>query len=227
MRPYAKVTPSLWIGGTGRELRKRGDHSQLLALYLMTAPLSNMLGLYYLPKAIIVHETGLDAASVHQALHCCIQAGFCQYDEDSQMVWVPNMARFQVEAQLNPKDKRCAGIQSEYDRLPDNPFLGAFYEKYVDAFCLIRSRRGSRETGSPPEARSRGHRSQEQEQEQEQEQDKGQHPANTDVLAVDSVAADAPGHQKITKIQAKLSTAELHARLMRMESGDDGDDEEF
>ncbi|MES2103099.1 MAG: hypothetical protein V4634_03710 [Pseudomonadota bacterium] len=219
MRPYAKITPSFWIGGTGRELRKRGNHAQLLALHLVSAPLSNMLGLYYLPKAIIVHETGMSLGDATKALRCCAEAGFCHYDEDSQMVWVPEMARFQVEAQLNPKDKRAAGIQSEYDRLPDNPFLGAFYNKYVDAFCMIRCRRGSTEIYAAPEARSKGLRSQEQEQEQEQEQDKNQNPTNTDVLVVDSAADDASGDRKITKAQAKPTAAELYERLRRMEMG--------
>ncbi|GGC77005.1 hypothetical protein [Undibacterium terreum] len=44
MRPYAKITPTFWIGGTGRQLRHRGYHAQLLALYLMSCPLSNMAG---------------------------------------------------------------------------------------------------------------------------------------------------------------------------------------
>jgi len=218
MRPYAKFTASFWIGGTGRQLRKHGAPAQLLALYLMSCPMSNMIGLYYLPKAIIAHETGLSMEVVDEALLCNIEAGFCRYDEESQMVWVPEMARFQVEAQLAPKDKRTTGIQAEYDRLPDNPFLGPFYAKYAAAFCMNRRRRGSMEAYDPEEEAAKGPPCQEQEQEQKQKQNQKQNKnrANTSVLAAVSVADDAHQASQATRSKADAAVAKL---LLRERTG--------
>ena len=58
MRDYAIVSPRFWIGTTGRELRRLGPEVQVVALYLLTAPHSNMIGLYYLPIPTLCHETG-------------------------------------------------------------------------------------------------------------------------------------------------------------------------
>ena len=49
MRNYATISPQFWLGDTGRKLRKSGPESMVVALYMMTSPHSNMLGLYYLP----------------------------------------------------------------------------------------------------------------------------------------------------------------------------------
>jgi hypothetical protein len=166
MRDYSKVSPQFWIGKTGKALRKCSIEAQLVALYLMTSPHANMLGLYYVPQTFIAHETGLGLEGAMKGLRGCIDAGFCKYDDDSEMVWVIEMARFQIADQLNPNDKQCKGVQNEYDSLPDNPFLNAFFDMYAKAFCMT-SKRGE---VSPSEAPSKPLGSQEQEQEQEQEQ---------------------------------------------------------
>src|SRR5437667_491378 len=59
MRGYAKISPQFWIGDTGRKLRDAGQEAMLVGLYLLSNPHANMLGLYYLPKLFIAHETGL------------------------------------------------------------------------------------------------------------------------------------------------------------------------
>jgi len=79
------------------------------------------------------------------------------------VVFVYEMARFQIAAQLEPTDNRCKGAQHEYDSLPNNPFLSRFYDKYVGAFHLENRRKST----SPFGGASKALRSQEQEQEQE------------------------------------------------------------
>lgn len=88
MRDYAKVGPKFWIGATGKKLRAAGPEAQIVALYLMTSPHANMLGLYYIPKMFIAHETGLGLEAASKGLQRGIEAGFCEYDEASEMVWV-------------------------------------------------------------------------------------------------------------------------------------------
>ena len=59
MREYAKLAPTLWTGETGKALRKKGPEALIVAVYLMSSPHSNMLGLYYQPVMYMAHETGL------------------------------------------------------------------------------------------------------------------------------------------------------------------------
>lgn len=168
MREYGKVSPQFWIGGTGKRLKTAGAEAQVVGLYLMTSPHSNMIGLYYLPTVYLIHETGLGEGAI-KGLRSCIEAGFCEYDEATEMVWVCEMARYQIADQLDPKDKRSAGVQNEYNSLPDNPYLAAFFDRYKSAFNMARKRGSRAKDASPSEAPSETLASQEQEQEQEQE----------------------------------------------------------
>ena len=174
MRDYSKVGPQFWIGKTGKKLRAAGAKAQLVGLYLMTSPHANMLGLYYVSTNSIGHETGLGIEGALEGLRSCIEAGFCSYDEETEMVWVHEMAYFQIADKLAAADKRSTGVQNEYDALPDNPYLGDFFEKYADAFNMKRNRKAD---NTPFEAPSKPLRSQEQEQEQDQEQEQEQEQA--------------------------------------------------
>jgi uncharacterized phage protein (TIGR02220 family) len=169
VREYGKVGPQFWIGETGKRLKKAGAEAQVVALYLMTSPHANMLGLYYVPSIYIAHETGLGIEGASKGLRSCIEAGFCEYDEASEMVWVFEMAKYQIAEVLDPKDKRSAGVQNEYNSLPSNPYLARFFDRYSTPFNMTKKRSVLVETPSPSEAPSKPLASQEQEHEQEQE----------------------------------------------------------
>lgn len=172
MRDYSKVGPQFWIGKTGKKLRAAGAAAQLVGLYLMTSPHANMTGLYYVSRDSIAHETGLGMEGASKGLQSCIDAGFCSYDDESEMVWVHEMAFYQIADKLSANDKRSAGVQNEYDALPDNPFLGGFFQKYAGPFNMKRNRGAV--DNNPIEAPSKPLASQEQEQEQAQEQEQEQ-----------------------------------------------------
>jgi hypothetical protein len=168
MREYGSVAPQFWIGETGKALKKSGPEAVIVALYLMTSPHSNMLGFYYMPELYMAHETGLGIEGASKGLLRCIEGGFCSYDKASEVVWVHEMARFQVGDKLEAKDKRSKGVQNAYNAVPANAYLADFYDKYAVSFCMTEKResKGKKEAPSKPLA------SQEQEQEQEQEQKK-------------------------------------------------------
>lgn len=197
MRGYAKVYARFWMSGTGKKLRQEGCRAQLVAFYLMTGSQANMLGLYYVPKSLIAHETGLSMAETEAALQACARAGFSSYDEASEAVWVHEMARFQVEEKLVPTDKRVKGVQAEYDFQPDNPHLPAFFDKYAEAFCMskCRGRQGEeseeRAESALLEVTPMPLRCQKQKQKQQQKKKQKKNLANTSVLAVASDAGDA------------------------------------
>lgn len=173
MRDYSKLSPTFWTGATGKELRRRGSEGVVVALYLMSSPHSNMLGLYYQPRLYMAHETGLGIEGASKGLRDCIECGFCQYDDATEMVWVPEMAAYQIGDALASGDKRCKGIQKDFLALPNNPFVGAFFERYGKAFHLTKRHpfeaAEPQKPEAPYQAPSEPHRSQEQEQEQEQE----------------------------------------------------------
>ncbi|OMS46496.1 hypothetical protein [Burkholderia pseudomallei] len=187
MREYGKIGPRFWIGNTGKKLKKAGPEAVVVGLYLITSPHSNMLGLYYQPELFIAHETGLGIEGASKGLRGCIEAGFCAYDSDTEIVWVYEMATYQIGESLSANDKRSIGVQNEYNSLPENPYLAPFFQKYRAAFNLTKKREMKKGHVSPTEAPSEAHRSQEQEQEQEQEKKK---EANA---SVDNGAGAPPG----------------------------------
>lgn len=168
MREYGKVSPHFWTGSTGKQLRQCPE-SLVVSMYLMTSPHANMLGLYYMPLLYVAHETGLGMEGASKGLQWACEAGFCSYDHASEMVWVHEMARFQIADKLKSTDKRSIGVQNEYNSLPSNPYLASFYDKYSQAFCMTEKRQNTVKKVVKNEAASKPLASQEQEQEQEQE----------------------------------------------------------
>lgn len=168
MRDYATVSPVFWTGQTGRRLKALGPDAMLVALYLVTSPHSNAMGMFYLPVLYISHETGLTMEGASEALRRGEKAGFCAYDQDAEVVWVFEMARFQIGQALSPKDNRVKWVNEEYAKLPKCKFLKDFFDKYASAFHL-KEARGEGQKQSPLEAPSKPLQSQDQEQEQEQE----------------------------------------------------------
>ena len=57
MRDYGIVSPRFWIGETGRKLRKLPD-AQRIAMYLLTAPMAEMTGVFFLPVGTIRNDVG-------------------------------------------------------------------------------------------------------------------------------------------------------------------------
>lgn len=156
MRDYAKLSPTFWTGRTGQSLKRRGPEAVIVALYLVSSPHSNMLGLYYQPILYIAEETGLAVEGASKGLAHCIDCGFARYDETTKMVWVVEMAAWQIGDQLAEGDKRRKGVQKDYDALPECPQLGAFFDRYQSAFGLKnrRAAQTSEATASPFEAPS-------------------------------------------------------------------------
>jgi hypothetical protein len=196
MRDYAKVGPKFWIGKTGKALRAAGPVAQVVGMYLMTSPHSNMLGLYHLPISYIATDTGLGQEGASKGLQSCIDAGYCAYDEESEMVWVHEMAFYQIADSLVATDKRSAGVQNEYNELPENPYLEPFFAKYASAFKMTKERVLPGHQISPLQGPSKALVSQEQEQAHEQAQEQAQAKGAGAVTATDlSIAMRKAGVQ--------------------------------
>ena len=175
MREYGKVGPTFWTGETGKKIKKAGPNAQIVALYLQTAPGSNMLGLYYLPIPVLAHETGMTLEEASKALQCLSEVGFAEYDHDSEHVFLPRMAHYQIGSGLtigkDGPDKRVVGIKKQLETLRKNPFFNRFLELYREPYHL--------QEVSPSEAPQKPLRSQDQDQDcqehlQEQAQEQEQ-----------------------------------------------------
>lgn len=143
MRDFVKVSPTFWSGPTGRSLRKAGQDVQLTALYLITCPHSNYLGLYVLPINYIAADTGLPIERVRRALATIEHSGFARYDEESETVWLIEGAKWQLgelSGGSNGKkaDNRVAMVRKDFAAMPsDCPFLQDFSEKYANTLKLV------------------------------------------------------------------------------------------
>lgn len=162
MRDYGVVSPKFWIGETGKALRGNAQ-AQVLALYLMTCPHANMIGVFHCPVLYMAHETGLGMEGASKALQSLIEAGYCTYDEASETVFVHRMAAYQVAESLKAGDNRVKGVEREWQNIGPAVLKQAFFAIYSVAFHLPSD--GNR--NSPLQAPSKPLASQEQEQEQE------------------------------------------------------------
>lgn len=136
MRGFARVMPTFWTGETGRAIRMAGVHTQLVALYLLTAPGSSMIGIYYLPLSSLCHEVGISLARARGALAVLERLGFARYDPIAELVFIPEMARYQIGETLQPGDNRLKMICRILAGLKSHPFAVQFHEKYRQTFHL-------------------------------------------------------------------------------------------
>ena len=150
-----------------------------MAQYLMQAPGSTMLGLYYLPMVTLADELGYDTpACAREVLRRLEDKGFCRYDDRAREVFVVNMAAEQIGQTLKPRDKRVVYIERELAKYIKSPFYNDFLARYREPFCL-RMMYVAREVELPDDLRDPSPlegacmppRSQDQDQDQDQEQE--------------------------------------------------------
>ena len=154
MRDYSKVSSVFWTGKTGKSLR--GDmQAQVIAMYLLTSPHANMIGVFRCPIIYMAHETGSPIEGASKGLQTLVEGGFCSYDEDEELVWVHNMAKHQIGDELAAADKRVKSIQKQYENLPECRIKQGFYEKYKAAFNLVKNGKNTKPLPSPSEAPSK------------------------------------------------------------------------
>ena len=133
---HRAMFPTYWTGKTGKALRKAGKDALYVGAYLVTCPNSNPLGLYYLPLPTLCHETGLSTKEATAALTRIAETEFAFFDPELELIWVPEMARFQLGAALKAKDKRIPWIMRMLKGYAETPFGFAFWKKYHEPYRL-------------------------------------------------------------------------------------------
>ena len=166
MRDYGVVSPKFWIGETGKALRGNAE-AQLVALYLMTCPHANMIGVFHCPLVYISHETGISFEGASKALASLSEAQFCTYDTSTETVFVHRMAAYQVGETLKAEDNRVKSVVKEWQNIGPALLQQAFFAIYSEAFHLPTTTKKKSPSKAPPKPlRS-----------QEQEQDKNKTPS--------------------------------------------------
>lgn len=151
MRDYSKISGAFWTGDTGKRLR--GDmQAQIVALYLMTSPHANMIGVFYCPVIYIAHDTGIPFEGALEGLKKLCEGGFCAYDEASEMVWVHEMAKFQIGDELKPTDNRVKDLHKQFENIAEGRIKQGFFARYKDAFLLPEYTGNNKPLRSPSEA---------------------------------------------------------------------------
>lgn len=137
MREYNRVSGRFWTGRTGKAIRALGRDHQVVALYLLTCPSVSWIGIYYLPIPTLCHEVGIDCAAAERVMADLSGIGFAYYDQESELVWVPNAATYQIGRTLEgEKNNLRTGVENDLAALNGHPFVSAFVAKYGSAYRL-------------------------------------------------------------------------------------------
>lgn len=136
MRDYAKISGNFWVSKLGRLLRQY-NHAQTTALYLMTSPHANMIGLYHCPSIYISHETGLSQEDSIAAVNYLCQINFCTYDWDTEFVFIHEFTKHQVGDSIKIADLRHKGIINQLTLVPEGPCKQAFFNRYTSSHHLL------------------------------------------------------------------------------------------
>ena len=133
-RKFAKIKPSIW---RAEKIVSASTNAKLLAFYFMTNEYFEMVGIYRLPRYFMSKDTGLSEEEARVALSELIEIDFCHYHDDSEVVWVVDMAVSQVAD--DPNEKQLIGVVNELRRLHyeyEYPFVEGFLSKHAHRFKL-------------------------------------------------------------------------------------------
>lgn len=136
MAAYSTVKDTIFTGGTGRELRRHPAEVRELQFWLTCGPDRDPFGIFIAEPESIAPRIGRTAASIRKSLDTLVALEFCKWDPASQYVWVVEMAHHQFQTPLKAVDFRCTTARKWYAAVTRNPFLGPWFDRYVDDFHL-------------------------------------------------------------------------------------------
>ena len=137
MKSFTKFYSDFWINPDNTALMQLGTDAKLMAIYLQGNAHNNMLGVYYLPLLYAASDLKQSVKKVRSTLEKLCNLSYCQYDEQTQYIWVCNMALEQLGEEIDAKDNRIKAMQTIWNSLPQQiSFLLQVYAKYHRIFNL-------------------------------------------------------------------------------------------
>ncbi len=159
MRDFAQIKTNFWLEEKRLIASYGGSINHIaLMLYLRTCPLSNMIGVFYLPIEVAAKGLLSPFEGASKWIIELEEWGLISYDYDYEYVWVKTMALEQVGGKLKKEDNKAKGARKNYGELPMLRFLSDFYHMYKETFWLENERKAddsSKPLRSPFEAPSK------------------------------------------------------------------------
>jgi hypothetical protein len=153
MKEYRQIVPSFW---TDPDIKRQLTLEQkALLIYLITSPHSNMIGLYYLPLEYASAETGLEVKTIRGHLAGAL-VGFGTYDEETEEVFVHNMARYQIADELKGGDKRKKSVERLLTGIHSGRLRREFLTRYSNWGLIVPASVGEAPSEGGSEAPSEG-----------------------------------------------------------------------
>jgi hypothetical protein len=137
-----RISSQFWTGTTGRQIVERGPAAQIVALYLMTTErVHDEYGLFRFRAQWVVKDAGLTLEDVEQQLNALAAIEFIRHDR--RWIWIREFAWHQVARRehLDAGDRRIYAARRWYRRLPTNPFIADWFDRYAPVFRLQSSER--------------------------------------------------------------------------------------
>lgn len=140
MRDYARIAPTFWTRGSGKRLRGCPE-AQVVALYLMSSPSTNMVGIFHLALPTLLHETGLTAEAALKGLARCAEEDLAHWDESEELVFIPALARHQLGERMSAgkngkPDNKVHAIKKALAPFKGHRFYDLFLDRYAEAYLL-------------------------------------------------------------------------------------------
>lgn len=135
-RDYGKIMNIHWTDKWGPKLRKLGSDAGLVAVYLKSGPASNWIGLYSLAVPLMAHHLGLTNEAATEALRRVCETGYCFWDEERELVFLPHMAGEEIAEKIEATDNRRKGIVKDVLSFRNSPFAKMFCAIYRVHFLL-------------------------------------------------------------------------------------------
>ena len=115
-------------------IRRMGNFTKLVFIYLITNPNSDMTGLYRLSLGQIAFDLGVDVDTVKTATIELIGMDRIGYDEANEIVWVKNMFKYQVR---KPSDTQLKHAKEQIESLGKCTLIGEFLDRYSDWYNAL------------------------------------------------------------------------------------------
>ncbi len=133
------VPAAFWIDAE-TELIRQHPETTAAAVYLLSAPMSNMYGYFRCAREFMALH--LHMTYPERAIGLLEDFAFCRYDRKTGFVWVHSACRWSFGVPLTPADNRAAAANFYYAHVPANALLPEFYDTNAVFLSLTTPRRG-------------------------------------------------------------------------------------
>ena len=127
---YRAIFSYMWSDPWFEKLKQ---DEKLLFIYLVTNSHSSIAGLYEITKRVMAFETGISLTRIDEILKSLDADGRVMYDDDSTIVWVKNMHKYQV----NTSPKQLKRAENDVMLVPNCRVKKLYIDYYYGAEAYV------------------------------------------------------------------------------------------